>query len=89
LPLYCSSEDRLTTAKKAARTRGSRWTREDLTFAAVFFFSAAGFIWSVVILSIDSSTDAKYGATATLGWIFGYWFQPDLLRRHRSRREDD
>jgi hypothetical protein len=57
----------------------SRLTRSNVTFALVVLFSVAGFAWSVVILSTNSSSEAKYGATATIGWVFGYWFQPGLL----------
>ena len=61
-----------------------RVTRSGITFALVVLFSAAGFAWSIVTLSIHASSEAKYGATATIGWIFGYWFRPDLLSRRPS-----
>ena len=77
----------LRSATETAKVKGSAWTRENVTFAAVLFFSFAGFVWSVVVLSIDSSSEAKYGATATIGWVFGYWFNPGLLRRKEPHRD--
>jgi len=62
-----------------AGARPSRLTRANVTFALVILFSVAGFAWSIVTLSTNSSSEAKYGATATLGWVFGYWFQPGII----------
>jgi hypothetical protein len=82
-----SAVPELTPAREGVGTRPSRWTRETITFGAVLLFSVGGFVWSLVVLSTHASSEAKYGATATLGWIFGYWFRPDILIHKASRTE--
>lgn len=67
-----------------ARAKRARLTRSSVTYGLVVFFSVTGFAWSIITLSTHSSTEAKYGATATLGWVFGYWFRPEVLTGHSS-----
>jgi hypothetical protein len=87
MKLVAEVEDRaatvpeLTTAEVAAATAGrSRWTRDNVTFGLLVFFSVGGFVWSLITLSTDASEANKYAATATISFIFGQWLRPDLLR---------
>jgi hypothetical protein len=61
-------------------TGQSRWTRDNVTFALLVFFSLGGFVWSLITLSTNASEANKYAATATISFIFGQWLRPDLLR---------
>ncbi len=76
-----SSEPELTTAPPDRRGL----PRGDITFLLVVLFSVVGFVWSIVVLSLHSSSSVDTdAATATLGWMVGYWFRPELLQRRSS-----
>lgn len=87
MELVAEVEDRaaavpeLTTAEAAILAGQARWTRDNVTYGLLVFFSLGGFVWSLITLSTDASEANKYAATATISFIFGQWLRPDLLRK--------